>query len=66
MKNLKIPQELWIVIYSFDNTYKELFDKVLQELEYKWFIIKYLSMLIELESIFEIFDNQEEEIDWGV
>jgi len=65
MKNLRLPEELWVVIYSFDNTYKEFFDKVLEELEYKWYIIHYLILIEEIEDFLEIFNNEDYDIDWG-
>ena len=66
MKDLRLPEELWVVIYSFDNTYKEIFNKVLQELEYKWYIIHYLLLIGEIQDFFEIFYNEDYDIDWGL
>ena len=59
------PKEVWRLIFEYDNTYREKYDEVMMELEYGFFVIKFVIYLEELNDILQMFDEYEV-IDWGV
>jgi len=56
------PREVWRIIFEFDRTFKEIYDRVMMELELTWFIVKYLDLEFDFSDIWE----NDEEIDWGI
>ena len=57
------PKEVWRTIFEFDRTYREIYNRVMMELELRWFIIKYLQL--ETDIITNIFDY-DDFIDFGL
>jgi len=56
------PREVWRIIFEFDRTFKEIYDRVMMELELTWFIVKYLDLEFDFSDIWE----NDDDIDWGI
>jgi len=56
------PKEVWITIFEYDRTFKEIYDRVMMELELTWCIVRYLELEFDISDIWEM----DEDIDWGL
>jgi len=56
------PREVWRIIFEFDRTFKDIYDRVMMELELTWFIVKYLDLEFDFSDIWE----NDDDIDWGI
>jgi len=56
------PREVWREIFEYDRTFKEVYDRVMMELELTWFIVRYLELEFDISDIWEM----DEDIDWGL
>lgn len=59
------PKEVWRTIFEYDRTYKEIYNRVMMELELRWFIVKYLELETEIVGYFN-HDDYDFDIDWGI